>query len=433
MSSQPLAAARPAAAPAEARADLKLYFVLGSLTLLGPLTLDMYLPAFPSLSRDLHAPESAIQLTITGCLIGLAAGQLIAGPLSDTLGRRRPLLIGLLAYALTSAACALAPSAAILVGARILEGLAGGAALVIATASVRDRFSGREAARFFSLLVLMTGLGPILGPVLGGQMLRFTTWRGIFMVLTVVGLLLIVAVATSLVESLPAERRRHGGAGDAIGSLGTLLKTRSFMAYAVPVGFAMAAFFAYLASSSFVIQDVYGANPQQFGAIFAAIAVGYIAASQVNGRLVRRYSPERLLALSLLAFAIATIALLGEAITRFAGLPGLLVPMFAAVACLGVMGPNAQALALTGIPESAGAGAALLGMIRFGLGAAVAPLAGLIASGSAVPMGLVMASLGLAAGASYLLLRQTRPQAPQAPQAPPGPPEGRFEFISPKN
>ena len=396
------------------KANLRLYLVLGSLSMLGPLSLDMYLPAFPTLTRELGAGQAAIQLTITGCLVGLAIGQVIAGPLSDSLGRRRPLLAGLIAYAACSAICALAPSAAILAGARVFQGLAGGAALVIATASVRDRYSGREAARFFSLLVLISGVAPIVAPSVGSELLRFTSWRGIFMILAAIGVLLTVAVATNLAESLPPARRRAGGLKDATGSLSALVRARPLMAYAVPMGIAYAAFFAYLASSSFVIQEVYGASPQQFGLIFAMIAIGFITSSQINGQLVRRFAPERLMSIGLAGLAVATVALLLETVTRAGGLPGLLAPMFFAMCSLGFIGPNAQALALTGYPRAAGAGSAVLGLLRFGIGAAVAPIAGLIASGSAVPMGVLMATLGLAAGGSFLLLR-ARPPQPRTP------------------
>src|SRR6267143_177042 len=216
----------------------RLFVLLGGLTAFGPLSIDMYLPALPAIGRDLAASESMIQLTLTACLIGLAIGQVIAGPLSDALGRRRPLLIGVAGYVIASLLCALAPAATILVALRLLQGLAGAAGIVIARAIVRDLYSGSAAARYFSRLILVMGLAPILAPVLGAQVLRVSTWRGIFLVLTIVTALLWLSAARGLPETLPAARRNAGSLAGTLNIFGQLIRDTPFIGYAVAAGLA---------------------------------------------------------------------------------------------------------------------------------------------------------------------------------------------------
>jgi DHA1 family bicyclomycin/chloramphenicol resistance-like MFS transporter len=201
----------PVGTQAPRSSQVRLVFIIGALSAFGPLSLDMYLPALPSLSQELGGTATQAQLTLTACLLGLAAGQVLAGPLSDALGRRRPLLAGLLGYTGASLLCALAPSVPILIGLRLLQGLAGAAGIVIARAVVRDLYSGTEAARFFSLTMAVNGLAPILAPILGGQLLRVTSWRGVFFVLAAIGLALVLVAALGLRETLPPPHRRSGG------------------------------------------------------------------------------------------------------------------------------------------------------------------------------------------------------------------------------
>src|SRR6266702_68425 len=259
-----------------------LVFILGALTAFGPLSIDMYLPALPSLSRDFGTGASPVQLTLSACLLGLALGQAIAGPISDSLGRRRPLYAGLAAYAAASALCVVAPSVTVLTGLRLVQGLGGAAGIVIARAIVRDLHSGVAAARFFSLLMLVTGLAPILAPILGGLLLRFTSWRGVFIVLAVIGTLLLLSAATSLGETLPPERRQSGGIRITLATFYRLLTNRSFIGYALPCGLAFAAMFAYISGSPFVLQTSYGISPQLFSIIFGTNAFGLVTAGLVN-------------------------------------------------------------------------------------------------------------------------------------------------------
>ncbi|HEX4705005.1 MAG TPA: Bcr/CflA family multidrug efflux MFS transporter [Pseudonocardiaceae bacterium] len=376
--------------------QVRLVVILGSLSAFGPLSIDMYLPAFPAISAGLHAGPSAVQLTLTTCLIGLSFGQLIAGPVSDTLGRRRPLLVGIAVYTVLSAACVVAPSVYALVGLRFLQGLGGAAGLVIATAAVRDRYSGVAMSKFLSTLMLVNGLAPILAPVVGGQLLRVVSWRGVFVVLTAVGALLLVACLVWFDESLPADRRRPGGLGDTLRSFGRLLADRSFTGYAVAGGLAFAAMFAYISGSSFVLQDIFRLSPQAFGIVFGVNALGIMAVGQLNRLLVSRFAPRRVLALGLCVSLAGGLLLLLGVVFGW-GLPAILPGLFGVVASLGVIMPNTRALAMAAYPDLAGTASALLGVLLFAIGALVAPLVGVDGTASALPMALVIAALGVGA------------------------------------
>ena len=380
-----------------------LLIILGALGALAPLSIDMYLPALPALGREFGAGASQIQLTLSAFLFGLALGQMVAGPLSDSLGRRRPLLIGLMAYAAASLACVVAPSVPVLVALRFVQGATGAAGVVIARAIVRDLYSGVAAARYFSLLMLVSGLAPILAPIFGAQVLRFTTWHGVFVILAILGVLLVLAVATMLRETLAPPDRHSGGIGATFRAFGRLLADRSFVGYALAGGLAFAAMFAYISGSPFVLQGIYGVSPQTFSLMFGLNAFGLITMSQVNGRLVGRLAPRRLLLMGLTSQTIGGLLLLAGVAAGDIGLVGVLPALFIVVASLGFVGPNATSLALTNHPRSAGSASGLLGVLQFAIGALVAPLVGL-SSTSALPMALVIAACACGALASYLLL-----------------------------
>ena len=394
-----------ALAPARAgrRARLQLTLILGGLTAFAPLSIDMYLPGLPSLGGDLAASASAVQLTLTACLAGLAAGQLVAGPLSDRLGRRRPLLAGVGAYTLASLLCAVAPTVWALAGLRFVQGATGAAGIVIARAIARDTHDGPGLVRFFSMLMLVTGLAPILAPVIGGQVLTVTTWRGVFVVLAAIGALLLAAATSGLAETLPAGRRREGGVAETARTMRALLRDRRFLGLALAGGLAFGAMFTYIAGSPFVLQDIYGASPQAFSAVFAANSVGIVALGQLNGRLAGRVPALTMLRIGVTAMAVAGCALLTVILIGGLPLAVLLVPLWVLVASMGLVFPNTTALALADHPEVAGTAAALLGVLQFVVGAAAAPLAGIAGTGTAVPMGTVMAALSLASVAALRL------------------------------
>lgn len=399
---EPTATASPVAHP------VRLVVILGSLSAFAPLSIDMYLPAFPSLAADLHAGPSAVQLTLTACLVGLAVGQLLVGPLSDTLGRRRPLLVGLACYTVLSAACLVAPSVWALAGLRLLQGFGGSAGLVIATAAVRDRYAGVAMARYLSTLMLVNGMAPIVAPLVGSQLLRFTSWRGVFVVLTGVGLVLLVACLLWLDESLPPDRRRAGSLRDTLRSFGVLTRDRTFVGYALAGGLAFAAMFAYIAGSSFALQDIFGLSPQQFGLVFGTNALGIVAVGQLNRWLVDRYSPHRLLAVGLGAACVGGVLVLVSVLAGW-GLPALLPGLFAVVSAIGIILPNTRALATVDYPDLAGTSSALLGVYQFAVGGVVAPLIGIGGTGTALPMVAVIAALTVLALAVFVVLTRTQP------------------------
>ncbi|GAB3059282.1 multidrug effflux MFS transporter [Micromonospora schwarzwaldensis] len=381
---------------------LRLVLVLGSLIAVGPLTIDMYLPALPAIVEDFATTSAAVQLTLTGTLAGLALGQLLIGPLSDAVGRRRPLIAGLVLHVVASSLCVVAPNVAVLGALRVVQGLGVAATAVVAMAVVRDLFSGAAFATLLSRLLLVMGAAPILAPTLGGGVLRWTDWSGVFVVLAVFGVLLVVVAALGLPETLPPARRRRGGVL-ATGSLyASLLRDRVFVGLVLVAGLAMAALFAYVAGSSFVLQQGYGLDEQQFGLAFGAGAVGLIGATQYNVRLLRRFPPQRILVAALCAGTLAGLALVVFAVTDVGGLPALLVSLWLVLAAAGLAMPNAPALALSRHGEAAGTASALLGAVQFGVGAVAAPLVGVLGTG-AVAMALVVAG-GMVAALVVLLV-----------------------------
>ncbi len=279
--------------------------ILGGLWTIAPFSTDLYLPALPTLGRDLGASQQQVAVTVTAFFLGLAFGQVQAGALSDTHGRRRPLLAGLLLFTLATLACALAPTIQVLIVARFLQGLGGAAGMAISNAAVTDYVRGREAARLMSRLAMIGGVAPILAPLVGGQLLRVVSWRGLFVVLTAIALTLFLSVLFGLPESLPRERRSSAGPATLTRTLLALARDGRFMGYALTSALSFAGFFAYLAGSSFVYQNVYGVSPAEFSALFAANAVGMLGASELNRRLLARFTAAQLLAAALAVNAVA--------------------------------------------------------------------------------------------------------------------------------
>ncbi|MEU1837771.1 multidrug effflux MFS transporter [Micromonospora chersina] len=388
--------------------QLRLVLVLGSLIAIGPLTIDMYLPALPAITADLETTSAAVQLTLTGTLAGLALGQLLIGPLSDAAGRRLPLLAGIALHILASLLCVVAPTVQVVGVLRVLQGLGVAATSVVAMAVVRDLFSGAAFARLFSRLMLVMGAAPILAPTLGSALLRWSDWRGVFVALAVFGLLLVVVAAVGLRETLPAERRRHGGLAAVGRDYRALLRDRTFVGLVLVAGLAMAALFAYVAGSSFVFQERYGLDEQQFGLAFGAGAVGLITATQLNVRLLRRYTPQRILVTALAVGTAAGLVLLTFAATGVGGLAAVLASLWVVLASAGLAMPNAPALALSRHGEAAGTAAALLGAVQFGVGALAAPLVGVLGTGSVAMAAVVAGGMAVALVVLLIVVRPAR-------------------------
>ena len=382
----------------------RLILLLGSLSAFGPLSNDMYLPALPQLANDLGVGASAAQLTLTTCLAGLAVGQLVSGPMSDRYGRRRPLLAGVVVYAVASALCAVAPSAAFLIVFRFVQGAAGGFGIAVSRAVARDLHAGDALARFLSTLMLVNGLAPILAPVVGAQVLRFTSWRGVFWVLAAIGAVLAVGTVLWLRETLPRELRTEGGFATTRATVAELISDRAFVGYLLVLAFSFGAMFAYIAGSSFVVETIHGGSPQLYAAIFALNGVGIVAASQVNRVMLRRTSVRRMLAVGVVASASGGFALLAVVVAGI-GLAGIVPSLFVLVGSLGFILPNASALALAGHRSVAGSASGLIGIFQFAVGAAAAPLVGVAGTHSAYPMAIVIAVLS---GASLVALRRVQ-------------------------
>ncbi|MFF1893768.1 multidrug effflux MFS transporter [Streptomyces sp. NPDC058206] len=395
------------ATAAARRTGLLVTLVLGGLTALPPLSMDMYLPALPAVTDALHAPAATVQLTLTACLGGMALGQVVVGPMSDRWGRRRPLLLGMVVYVLATALCVFAPTTELLIGFRLLQGLAGAAGIVIARAVVRDMYDGVEMARFFSTLMLISGVAPVIAPLIGGQVLRFTDWRGIFAVLTVVGVLLTLVVWKWLHETLPPEERHTGGVGDALRTMRGLLGDRTFTGYMVAGSLAFAALFAYVSASPFVVQEIYGASPQTFSLLFGINSIGLITVGQINGKvLVGRISLDKALGFGLGVIVLAATALLlmTSGVFGDVGLVPVAAGLFVLMSAMGLAMPNTNALALMRTKHAAGSASALLGTSSFLIGAVASPLVGIAGDATAVPMAVVQLVCAVGAMACFLCL-----------------------------
>lgn len=386
---------------------LWIVLVLGLLSAFGPLSIDMYLPALPSLAKDLNTNASLAQLSLTACLLGLSLGQLLSGPQSDIRGRRFPLLIGLIIYAISSLLCTITPTIWLLILLRFIQGVAGAAGIVISRAIVRDLYSGSEMTKFFALLMLVNGAGPILAPIVGGQILQFTSWRGVFFVLSIVGFVMLLAVFFGLPETLPKQNRTQAGIGNILSTFQNLLGDSTFMGYALPQGFVVAAMFAYISGSPFVIQNIYGASPQLFSLFFAINGLGIIIAGQITGRLSGLIKLTKLFVTGLILATLGGLSLL-LMILIGAGLPAILPPLFVVVSSVGIVSTSGSSLAMENYGKSAGSASALLGLLSFVFGAIVAPLVGLGGSNTAVPMGIIIAAAEICSLLFYILFRRMR-------------------------
>ena len=381
--------------------------LLGAVTALPALSIDAYLPALPVLARDLGTTPAAAQLTLTAVLLGIALGQLLGGALSDRLGRRLPLLAGLATFVVAAMLCAVAPTLPALVALRFVMGLGGGASVVVARAVVRDGAEGAQAARMFARLMLVMGVVPVLAPVLGAQLLHVTSWRGVFAGLVLLGVVLFVVVVRRLPETLEPRDRADGSLRDTLRAFAVVLRDRAFVGYALAAALSSGAMFAYISASPFVLEEVEGLSPAAFSVVFAANAAGLIAASQLSARLVARTGPRPLLLAGLSMAAVAGAVLVVVALLD-APLPLLLAGLFATLASIGFVAPNATALALQEHGAQAGTASALIGLGQFVTGAVAAPLTGLVGAPGALPLAVVVAGFALAALAASALTRPAR-------------------------
>lgn len=392
----------------EAPSELRLILVLGILTAIGPLSIDMYLPSFPEIARTLGTSVASVQLSLSSYLAGLATGQIAYGPLADRFGRRRPLLGGLALYLVGSALCAVAPSLEVLIAARFLQALGGCAGMVVSRAVVRDLFDPQASARLFSSLMLVMGAAPILAPLLGGQLLVFFGWRSVFVTLVLVAALMIALIFFGLPESLPVHRRTRQRPSQLFRAFGGLLRDGAFLRASFAGAGMQAAMFSYIAGSPFVFIQLFGVPEQYFGFLFGANALGLIAASQLNRFLVARFGMQRLLAVAIVV-ALAAYVVLFVGATAGAGLPVLAPAIFVGVSCVGIALPNATAVALAPHGAQAGVASALLGTLQTACGALASAATSALADGTARPMAGVMLGCALLAFLLILPVPRTRP------------------------
>jgi MFS transporter, DHA1 family, multidrug resistance protein len=387
---------------------LRFIILLGLLDAFGPLGIDMYLPAFPEIERDLHAPGGAMQLTLSLFLAGLAIGQLICGPISDRVGRRLPLLYGSAAFAIASLTCAFARSIEALIVARFVMGLAGSTGMVIARAVVRDSFEEADSSRIYSMLMLVIGIAPIISPSVGGWLMQFGGWGSIFWALAGFACLCGVAVAIDLPETHPPSRRNRDSIATIFQRYGRLIVDRRFLGYAAPVSLALGSIFAYVASAPSIFMQHFGLSQAGFSLLFASNAIGLIGAAQVNRWLTRHYDTHAILRAASLVGALAAILLPVLAWTGAGGLPAFFADIFLCLMTLGLILPNATAAVMAPFPEQAGVASALLGMLQFSVGAATGALVGVFHDGTARPMALTIA--GCAALSLVITLTSERRQ-----------------------
>ncbi|GAA1073888.1 multidrug effflux MFS transporter [Tsukamurella spumae] len=380
------------------RGNLRLALILGSLSAFGPITTDLYLPALPAAAADLHASQPAIQATLTSCLIGLAVGQVVVGPLSDSIGRRRPMVIGMALFVVSSLLCAVAPSVYLLDVARLFQGLAGAAGIVLSLAIVRDLFDCVAAARMIAALMAVGGVAPIIAPLAGSQLLRVTDWRGLFGVLAALGVALLAIAVAKVPESLPTADRRPVGWGSVAKGFASLARDRRFVALTLSGGLGFAAMFAYISTSAFIFQSHYGYSESQFSVVFAVNALGLLATNLVAGRLVGRVPVSTLARIGLAGMVVGAVASL---VTLAIGQPPLVIAsLFVTVASLGLVMPTVAALALDDHGSLAGSASAVIGAARMMLGGIAALFAGI--GGNPVVLGAVMVLCAVGAAATFV-------------------------------
>ncbi len=376
------------------RQRLVYVLVLGALTALGSFTVDLYLPAFPVIEGDLGVSTALIQLTLTATTIGFALGQLLVGPWSDRVGRRVPLIVGTSIHVAASLGVAFAPAIEWLFVFRVLQGIGAAAGAVVAMAIVRDLFGGLPLVRMLSRLSLVNGLAPILAPVIGSQLLLLMPWRGIFVFLTIYGGLVLLASVFFIVETLPRARRVDLGHSTARERYRSLFTDRIFVGIALIGGLTFSGLFAYLSASSFLFQQVYGLDAQQFGLLFAVNSLGVVGGVQASSFLARFWGPQWILAVSLGVLVLSAVAIV-VLDSAGAGLVGILVPLWFFIAACGFSFPCIQVLGMAQHGSEAGTAASLLGAVNFGLAGAISPLVGILGIDTAVPMGSIMAGTAI--------------------------------------
>jgi drug resistance transporter, bcr/cflA subfamily len=386
----------------DARSRFWLTIFLGLMTAIAPLSTDMYLPALPEVQADFGVSTSLVQMTLTMTTLGMALGQILAGPMSDFLGRRRPLFIGMLVFIGATLGCVLSEDIHLFLFFRFCAGFAGASGIVIARAIARDVCEGAELTRFFAVLMMVNGFAPIIAPVIGGQILLFANWRAAFVLLTIIGVFL--AGATLIYQETLPQEARSANMTDSLKKFPTLLRNRYFLGHCLLQCFVFGAFFSYLSGSSFVFQNIYAVSPQGYSIIFAVIGAGLLLAGILPARLAGRVPDIVMLKYSVLVPLFGSVLLLAG-FCFSAPLAVILVVLFLTIVPLSVMGTASFSLALSRQGENAGSASALIGCFSMLLGACMMPLVGIAGDHTAIPMGIVMLTgYGLGALVFYRMI-----------------------------
>jgi DHA1 family bicyclomycin/chloramphenicol resistance-like MFS transporter len=402
------------APPAHTEGYYRLALILGALTAVGPLAIDMYLPSLPTIAREFASTPAAVQASLAAYYIGIAIGQALYGPLSDRVGRKPALYLGLSIFFIASLGCATATGVQMLVGFRFLQALGGCAPIVVPRAVVRDYFDQQGSVRVLSMLMLVMGLAPILAPLIGGQLLINFGWRSVFWLLAAYSIALLTLVWTMLHESLPRDRRRRQPIGVVLATYARLARDRAYMGYALSGALIFAGLLAYIAGSPFVFIEIFHVPPERFGLFFGTNALGIIAGSQVNRWLAGRMDTRRIVRAMLIVAMTSGLVMLFDAWSGFGGFPGILVPLFCFISSHGFVLPNTTALAMAPHGQVAGSASALLGTLQFVLGSASGSLVGAFANGTAVPLAAVVAGCGVTAFLTHIA-GETRSAASLSP------------------
>lgn len=411
--------ANPATAPVmlhpgdaiPARRRVLYIILLGALTALGPFTIDLYLPAFPQLEADFATSAAMIQLTLTGTMIGFAVGQLVVGPLSDKIGRRAPLIAVTALHVLASAAAAIAPDLILLGIARVVMGIGAAAGGVVAMAMVRDLFGGRRLVVMLSRLALVSGVAPVVAPLVGSGLLTIMPWRGIFVVLAAYGAVMMIAAIVLLPETLPKARRQERGTSTVLQRYRSVLSDRVFIGVLIIGGMTFSGLFSYLSASPFLFQQTHGLDPQGYGLLFAANSVGVVGGVQASSRLATRFGPQWVLAFSTTMMLImgATIIVCDQV---GAGFWGTVIPLWLFMTACGFTFPCVQVLALDRHGKAAGTAASVLGASNNGVAAVISPAVGLLSAGSGITATTMAAVMtGCAVVAILALWAVVRPRS----------------------
>lgn len=366
--------------------------MLGLLSAIGPFSIDMYLPGFQAIATDLKTSIEHIQLSLTSFFVGIAAGQMIYGPLLDRFGRKKPLIVGLLVYIAASLGCALTESADTLILLRFVQALGSCSGMVAARAMVRDFFPPNETAKVFSLLMLVIGVSPILAPTAGGYFIAYFGWHSIFIVLASITFLILLGVSFVLPETKGPDPSLSLKPSPIIKSFWKVFTHPQFLIYAFAGGLASSAMYAYLSGSSFVMMEIFGLNEKQYGWVFGIIAAGLISSSQVNSLMLKRFSSENLAKRALMLQSGISLLLFGLAWANQLTLPLCVLLIFLFLVCQGFVFPNTSALALNPFTSLAGSASALLGSIQLGVGAIASVMVSVLHNNTVIPMVSVMAA-----------------------------------------